>query len=260
MDQPSLFSPPKVTREAWLRENLGKRITFEHRTSVFEFVPSPVSDSPIIAGKIGRQRLVKENAPPDMGLADLHRPAWKAIDVFIDPTSHDDGQKIAIDVDQNVGKSLPVLRSFFSTVAAQQLESPYSLDVNAIADPETFWAFVKQNKGEITSVTFELIAPNMFGIRSLLDKEMTELKQKEKVKKARLTLKNEDGLELETDRVRETANYAVEGGGEISASTKRKRKYTSKGKAKSMKVSPRQPDEPEPSFVRRLISTLFRYD
>jgi hypothetical protein len=65
---------------------------------------------------------------------------------------------------------------------------------------------------------------------------MRELRDNEKVREAKLTIENKDGLKLETERVRQTVEYTLEGGGNIRARTKRKKRYNSKDKTKKITI------------------------
>jgi hypothetical protein len=96
----------------------------------------------------------------------------------------------------------------------------------------------------------------MFGLRNELDKELRELRDNEKVREAKLTLENKDGLELETERVRQTVNYTLEGGGNIRARTKRKKRYNSKNRTKKVTVE----EATDKNFILRIgtaIAKLF---
>jgi hypothetical protein len=64
----------------------------------------------------------------------------------------------------------------------------------------------------------------MFGIRDEFDKEMAGFRDNEKARRVTIGLHNEDGLKLDDDRVRQTVQYATEGGGTIKAKTKKRRR------------------------------------
>ncbi len=224
-----------LSREEWLRTILSEKIEFIHMGSKFYFVPGGSFNGTIVVGRIGRKIIVKENEPPDQELRDTARDQWQAVDVIIDPTHHSDGQKIAVECNQKVGAPVSLLDSLANHINnIVEPPHPYRIDTNPILDPNDFMDFVRANKGEITSVTFELIAPNMFGIRDALDREMDELKRNEKAQKAKITLENQDGLNLDTERVENTANHAAEGGGMIKARTKRGHAFNSKKKGKKV--------------------------
>jgi hypothetical protein len=241
-DQPDLWArdlheaPDGMpARERWLRQIFGERIAFRHYRSEYHFVPESApaeAASALIAGRIGRPRHITENLPPEEGFIEIERDAWKTAAIIIDVNAHRDGQKSAMEVNALVGNTDPILKSLASHINNRAPSEPFVIEINPIADAETFWAFEEQNRGEIISITFELIAPNMFGTRDDLDKELKELRDHEKMQKAKLQLENEDGLKLSTDRVRNAVGYTAEGGGALRARTKRGKTFNSRRKGK----------------------------
>jgi hypothetical protein len=93
----------------------------------------------------------------------------------------------------------------------------------------------------------------MFGTRTDLDRELKELRAHEKAQEVKVTLENKEGLELDTDRVRETVAYTLERSGAVSARTKRKRRYSSKSKSKKINV-----EEAKGSFFHRVSAVIER--
>lgn len=242
-EQTSLFeqrSPDgtSLTREGWLRSILNSEIVFLHRGQEFHYTPdstATLEHASLLIGKIGRQFTSVENSPPETGFREIERQPWRASLVIIDPTHHADGQKVAFETKAHVGNALAIVRALADYINRNH-DHPYIIEVNAIVDVRTFWDFERENHDEITSITFELVAPNMFGVRDAIDAEMAGLRDNEKARKATFTLQNQDGLKLNTDRVRETVNYAIDGGGSIKARTKRKRTYNSSKKLKKITV------------------------
>ncbi len=244
------------TRENWLRVIFEQNILFVHSGNVFHYVPeSPMSDdNEILIGKIGRQVTVLENESPDTGFAEVERDAWTAASVLIDPMHHSDGQKLAVEVDSSVGAPMPILESLVDHINGG--DEPYVLEINAIVPTDTFWNFVRENRGQITSVTFEFVAPNMFGEADDYDKEMREMAEHEKAQKAKLTLSSKDGLDLETKKIERAADYTSKGAGSIRASTKRRRKkYDSRSKAKRVSASD---DDIQLAKKEGILSRVFR--
>ena len=158
---------------------------------------------------------------------------------------------MAIEENVRVGKSAAIIKSLVQHVNEERYE-PYIIEANPVVDPDTFWEFERANRGEITSVSFDLYAPNMFGLRSELDKELRELRDNEKARETKLTLENKDGLNLETERVHLMVDYTLEGGGNIRARTKRKKRYNSKQRMK--KVTIEQP--PAAGFLTRMRTAI----
>ncbi|MDP3555606.1 hypothetical protein [Methylocystis sp.] len=226
--QTSLFeqrseSGRALSREEWLREKFSKTIEFPHAKNEFHYIPdidaSKISD--LIVGQIGRQFKAVENLPPEEGFKEVERTPWRASSVFIDPRHHADGQKLGFEVKDHIGGSLPIIKSLAKYMNINP-DEPYIIEANAIVDPKTFWEFEKANRGRITSITFDLVAPNMFGIRDEMDDELRKFRENEKARNITITLKNPDGLKLNDSRVEVSVNYATEGGGAIIARTKRK--------------------------------------
>jgi hypothetical protein len=251
-----------LSREQWLRAVLAEPIEFAYYGNTFHFVPEPeeVPSSLFILGRIGREYHAIEHEPPEAGLVEVLHDAWTAATIIVDPTSHEDGQKVAFEVVSRVGKPLRVLEALLGAINGRVPKEPYVAQVNPIVDPATFWEFEEENRGEITFIEFDLLAPNMFGTRNDLDKELKELRDHEKARKAKLELENEDGLNLNTDRTRQTVGYTLEGGGAIKARTKRKRKrFDSRRSGRRITVEPQDAGHVETFFskVGRVITRVF---
>jgi len=178
-----------ITREKWLRRIFSGNIEYQHRGSECHFVPAEDFDeTPFIVGRMGRKRKIDENEPPASGLKETSRDTWKAAIVLIDPRHHDDGQKIAMEIDPQIGNPFALFSSLAEHINSRSTSEPYYLEVNPITDPNDFWAFELENRGEITSISFGLLAPNMFGIRDDFDKEMRALRDNDAHQKRRFKL------------------------------------------------------------------------
>lgn len=241
------------TREGWLRDIFSKEMDFQHRGELFHFSPDGSEPSgPLIVGRIGRKVTSAENEPPTGHLAPTKRDIWKAATVLLDPTHHADGQKAAVQHDVTIGRPVALLESLAAHINA--LHEPFIVETNAIVPSDTFWNFVKLNEGEITSVEFEFVAPNMFGEADDYDDEMRSMQANEKIQKAKLKLESKDGLSLNTTRVQRAADYANKGAGSIQARTKKGKKYSSKEKAQKITIPNKDVAK---SGISSLISRIF---
>jgi len=254
-EQTSLFerrdhTGEPLSRERWLRHIFAAEITFWHRATEFHYVPHPDLSGAFIVGQIGRQSRIIENEPPESGFRETVREPWHAANVIIDPTHHLDGQKIAFETKAHVGQALSIIKSLSNTIN-ERPDEPYVIEANAIVNPETFWEFERENRGDITSITFDLIAPNMFGIRDDMAREMAGFRDNEKARKVSISLQNEDGLKLDDDRVRQSVQYAVDGGGEIKAKTKKRKRFSSSTNGKRIPV-----DVPKEVEFQSLSATI----
>lgn len=249
------------SREEFLRRIFSKKIVFLHRQESFQFVPLTNGVENIenfIIGRIGREISIQENAPPEFEFQNITRPSWKASEIIIDPTHHADGQKVAFAVKYAFGKTLSILLSLCKAINNFDPPEPYIIEAETISDPKGFWDFVKENDGDVTSVHFEFIAPNMFGASDDYEKEMQELRDNEKISKLSLKIENPSGLVLDTDRVKSAVNYTTRGGGSIKAKSKGKNKYNSRDITKRINVDDSQENNGNliSSLIRQAISAI----
>jgi hypothetical protein len=252
---PRAGQAPPIIREAWLRGIFSKEIVFNSRGVEFHYVPvDPLEEYPeFIVGRLGRRIIAAENEPPESKFAETEHEGWRAALVLIDPRSHDDGQKAAVEHLPEVGRPLGIVGSLCEGINTRVRSEPYYIEANAIADTVTFWDFEKEHRDNIVDIIFTLHVPNMFGIRDDLDKELQELRDNEKVRLAKIELKNEDGLNLNTDRVSNTVSHTLDGGGALTARTKDGQRYNSRHLITRKTIEVELPSDAEPpSFVERV--------
>jgi hypothetical protein len=247
----------EFTREAWLRDVFGRDIQFQHRGEPFHYSPdgTPQPRGPIV-GRIGRKIIVPENKPPEAHLAPTEREAWRAAIVIIDPTHHPDGQKAAVEHLPSIGRPVAIMESLGAQVSTPS--DPFILEVNAIVPSNSFWEFVDANKGQITSVQFEFVAPNMFGEADDYDSEMRDMHAQERAQRAKLKLESKDGLNLDTKRIHRAVDYTIKGAGSTEAKTKTGKKYKSKERAERILIPNKEfIGEHRESLISRLIARIF---
>ena len=223
----------KVTREQWLRRVFGQEQPFVNRNSIFHYVPAAQDSAadPII-GRIGRKIIREENKPPSEGLVDVTHEGWIAAVLVLDPTHHGDAQKLAFQVDDAVGRPLTLVRKLVLAINERYPYGPYEIQVAQITEEQSFWHFIKENEGSVTSVTFDFIAPNMFGSDDEFSNEMRDFRYNEAARKVNLTLQNESGLKPDTPRMRRAVHYASRGGGKIRARAKGGKHFNSRASVK----------------------------
>lgn len=221
------------TREDWLRYVFLSEQPFEHYKSNFHYAPSrEYSEDDLIIGRVGRNILRDENLPPDEGLEDVTRETWIASVLLLDPTHHDDGQKLAIQHITDVGKPAALVKEIVSAVNARYRYGPYHIEASQIVEASTFWDFVSENRSTLTSVSFEFITPNMFGGYDEFDSEMREFRDNEKAQRVKLSIQSDDHIDAETERMKTAVDYAARGGGKISAKAGKGKSYNSKDEVK----------------------------
>lgn len=207
-------------REEWLRRIFGQEVDFLHRKSDRRYVPDEHQpDADRIVARIGRKSLVQEN-DPDNYLHEVQRERWQACLIVIDPTSHADGQKIAIQTSSGIGQGYGNFESLVRSINARQPAEPYTIELNSITDQTSFWEYVKANEGRVTSITLEVVMPNMFGGTSSFEEDAKRLRDHEKARRIKEEIQNEDGLEPDTERMREAVSYVTRGAGRARAKAK----------------------------------------
>lgn len=226
--QKPLFPKPKTNREAYLRESFGTRRTFTFYGTEFHYVPEPTElHDDVIIGRIGRSVVIEENQSPDEGFLETIHDGWKASVVVIDPREHADGQKVAISIDPKVGTPFGLIKELVYVINCAARDAQWDIEVESIINPQNFWDFAKKNEGEITSLVFDFVAPNMFGGSDDLSEELRAFRREENAQKITIALKSSDGLDTSTKRVKEGVDYAVKGCGTITAKTKKRKSFNS---------------------------------
>lgn len=211
----------QMSREQWLRRVFSERIEFIHRNAERRYDPD--TEQPElnrIVSRIGRETLAKENDPDDH-LRDITRPQWRACLVIIDPISHQDGQKVAIEANSAIGSGFGNLQSLITAINARtDPKEPFAIELHSITDQTSFWDYIASNRGNVTSITLEVAMPNMFGGESSFEEDAKKLRDREKARKIKETIENPDGLEPDTERMRAAVSYATRGGGKVMAKAK----------------------------------------
>lgn len=256
--QRDAFSGPDPTREEYLRNVFQQSRKFNFYGTEFHYVPEQIqAREDIIMARIGRPVTVEENRPPEEGLAETIHDGWKAVVVVIDPSEHEDGQKVAVGDDPKVGSPVGLIRELVMSINEVMPHTAWDIEVEPITNPQSFWQFADRNKGQITHLTFEFVAPNMFGGSDDLSEELREFRKKENAEKVSITLSSKEGLDTDTKRTQEAVDYVVKGVGKITARTKLGRRFNSAKKVASTKLEDKEmPDEPTLIRLARLATRI----
>ena len=251
--------PDQIEREMWLRELFGQQETFAHHGTDFHFQPFDADRRDgVMVARLGRQIARPENRPPNEGLEDYTHEGWRAALVVLDPSDHEDGQKLAIQSVSDVGKPHALAKSLVGMLNRRKTEPPYTIEIGPILSTESFWDFERENRGNVIAVHFEFIAPNIWGGDDEFKKEMEEFRDSERARRVQLELNNNEGLNLETDRIHQAVEYAGHRGGGIRARAKGKKKYNSKNNHKYTKLEDEQGEkmgflERARNFAQRIL-------
>ena len=179
--------------------------------------------------------------------------------MVIDPSHHVDGQKAGVQIDSRVGNAAGLLHALAEQINTDATEAtPYIIEVAPIFNADSFWKFARDHKNGVTSVTFDLITPNgPWGARDSLREDLKDFRAKENADEVVITIKAAEGINTETERVREAVKYAESGGGKIRARSNSGKHYVSTMTARTASV-PASETENEALVhrARRLVQTI----
>lgn len=260
--QPGLLDSLETqrSREEWIRHLFSQSTKFRHHNTNFVYIPTdPEASHPYVVGKIGRPVSEIENRPPEEGYEEYVHDAWKAAVVVCDPRESDDGQKVAIQLHMDVGKPTTLAPRLLQAMEAGQEYIQYLSAIHPITNNEAFSDFVERNQGRITNIKFELEVPNMFGSDDEYDREMKEFRDKDKAQKVAIEIKNPDGIDANSDRVKFTASKAMnQGTGTVKATAMGKgNTFSSQEQQKSAKI-PMDQESDESPLIERAASMADR--
>lgn len=242
-------------RESYIRRVFGTDRQFSHYNAPFVYVQvaAPVErTNAVLIGRIGREYESIESLPPEQDLGDTKSTRWAAAIVVIDPTAHQDGQKVLVSREAKIGDPFSVFHSLVKSINEAELTAPYHIEVDPIFDPQTFWAFAEEHRGEITTLTFDFLTPNMFDTTESIEEELRDIRNNEHAETVTVEYRSSDGINTETKRIKEGVAYAQRGSGSIRAVTKSKKRYNSKRRRKGVAL----PKSPEPTVLGRVLANL----
>ena len=254
-----------ITRTEYLDQIFSDRIDFTVRKKSFVYVPIgrvPQSQGDILLGRIGRTVNVTETRPPENAFEEYSRENWKASNVAIDIGDHLDGQKIAFQFRQDVGKPLHVTTHLVSHLNTRYSASlQWIIQVEYIKQNRDFWEAIDRHAGEISRAEFELVTPNLFGSRGTLSEGMKRLRRRHNAVKVIGGLHNPDGdLKLQRDNLEEVVDYISKGGGHAKLKAGKTTIYDSDEKPETIRIDDDQSlHSRNVDFWHRLVRRLFEF-
>lgn len=232
--------PRATSRQEFLKQIFSSRIDFKHWNKTLVYIPigeAQLEGGPVMLGRIGRAVAAVENTPPESGFEETTHTSWRAANVLIDTRDHADGQKLAFQYHANVGKPLPIASSLIEHINSTNQDSGWLIEINLITERDSFWDAVRRHKGEITAAEFMYVTPNILGIRSKLNDDLKEARQKYNAVTVTETIENPKGnLKLEGEEIEQTVEYISEGGGKSKLKVGRKVVYDSDQEEKLIEI------------------------
>lgn len=194
-----------------------------------------------IFGVLESKKPFEHHEPPDRGGGETVSEIWQGAYVLLDPTHHDDGQKIAIENDM-VGKPNSLLRKLVDAINAK-VDRPYTIEFEPIFDSSSFWQFAESHNNVLKSITFDFVVPNMWGAKSSLDEDLKDTGQQTGAERVVVTLKGENGVFTENSKVKTGVEYAERGAGAVKARALDNTPYSSSSDSKTTEIPTAGEDE-----------------
>lgn len=254
----SLSEERADSRSEYLKRTFGSRIDFFHYKIQFAYVHiSTTGDT--VAGRLGRRDIERRADAPETGFRDLDVDGYRAVNLLLDTRGDPQGQQIALEVDIKIGTPWAVLSSLVREINDRGIDAPWILDIRPLTNAASFWEAVKQHQGSITNVRFVLIAPNILGFKDNVSEEMRAARNENNANTVTVGLENKHGLILETDSIKNAANYVAEGGGDVVLKSGRKKIFDSRRRHVHTTPTGDGPVSKEnPRLIVSLIAQLFR--
>ena len=151
------------SRQEYLAAVFGADIAFRHRKRNYVYKAFPADDAQYLAGVIGRERALAISLPPEQKFAPSSVTDWETANVFLNTSGGVDGQKIAMQDINTIGKPLSVIRSLVDHINSEHKDADWQITVNAITSQEGFWTAVERNKNHISEIDLNFAVPNIWG-------------------------------------------------------------------------------------------------
>ncbi|WP_152998858.1 hypothetical protein [Sphingopyxis sp. H115] len=213
--QTSIMMRTQDTREEWLRHALKIPFEFGHFAGMtLHWVPQGDADECIV-GLIQRTRVHELHQSPDEGGGEITKEEWQGAYVVVDPTHHDEGQRVAVENDV-VGKPSSLIKSLVKHINMLQ-EAPYQIEIEPLFDASRFWAFANRHDNVMKKIDFDFVVPNMWSTESDLDADLRDTGRTTGAERVRVGFRSEHGVSTDNQKVREGVDYAERGAGTLSA-------------------------------------------
>ncbi len=222
------------SREEWLRFALSEPFEFLHRGGgQLYWVPHGDIEETIF-GIVQRTRSHGHHLPPDKGGTEVVTEEWQGAYVLLDPTHHDEGQRVAVENDV-VGRPRALLRSLVSAINDRP-DAPFQIEVEALFDATEFWAFARKHNHLMRRITFDFVVPNMWGTESDLESDLDDTGKQTGAERVKISMFGQHGVTTDNPKVRNGVEYAEKGAGTVSATAPDGTRFSSTRRPKVTKI------------------------
>lgn len=214
-----------ISKEDWIRRSLETGATFAHRgDKELHWVPLS-AERDCILGLLQLQKPHEHHKPPSEGGGEIVSEEWQGAYVLVDPTSHDKGQRVAVENDM-VGRPSALLGSLVRHINSSP-NRPYQVEADQIFNSEDFWKFSRENGNVLRSVTFDFAVPNMWDATGGVDRDLRRTGQQTGAERVKVRMTSSSGITTDSDIIRDGVEYSERGAGKITAKSRDGKSYSS---------------------------------
>jgi hypothetical protein len=180
--------------------------------------------------------------------------------VLIDPREHPDGQKVAVAINDRVGKPRGLIEGVVGAINEKLSVTEWDLEIEPIPDAESFWEYAREHRDEITSLTFEFVPPNMFGGTDELSEELRAFRE-DGAEAVVIKQRSKERIKTDTKRTKLAVDYIAKAGGKILARSKTGRPFSSTKTTKTTSINePDRPGESKAAMLARLARRILGHE
>jgi hypothetical protein len=210
------FDTFRGTRDQWLRHVLAETFAFPHfGGATVHWVPRDEDTGECIFGLLQKTRKHGRHRPPTEGGDEVVEDEWQGAHLLLDPTHHEEGQRVAVENDV-VGKPAALLKSLIASINARP-DSPYHIEIEPLFDANEFWVFAEHHGYLMRFINFNFVVPNMWSPYNDLEKDLEDTGKETGAQRVRVGFDSEDGVLADSPRIRRGVEYAERGAGTLDA-------------------------------------------
>ncbi len=183
---------------------------------------------------------------------------WQGTYLFLDPTHHEDGQKLAIENDV-VGTPLSLALAIFNNINSRD-EAPFSCIPKLIFKDQEFWKFAKESGQILRYITFKFAIPNMWSPQSDIEEDLKATGSDTGADTVEVSFKSEGGVRTDNDRVKAAVDYSRRGAGTVTAKNLEGKTFSSNNRAMTERVSADELLEPSDVKVSAVAKRVLGRD
>jgi hypothetical protein len=228
------FETFRGSRDDWLRYALSEPFSFPHwGGATLYWTPVDAIDECIL-GVLQRTRKHERHRPPEELGGEVIDEEWQGAYVLLDPTHHEEGQRVAIENDV-VGEPQALLKYLVESLNSRP-DHAYHMEIEPLFDGEEFWEFAEAHDNLLRTITFNFVVPNMWRVYDDLEHDLEDTGKETGAQRVRYGLDSDDGVFAKAPRIRRGIEYTQRGAGTVTAKSLDGDPFSSTSKMRTTRI------------------------